>query len=204
MAKRSQEVTAYIQKQQPFARPILRHLRKLVHESCPDVTEAIKWGMPAFEYKGLFANMAAFKEHATFGFWDDKLLRGERASLGKSKEKAMGSFGRLRSLDDLPSDTSIKALIRKAMKLKDDAARSPGRGNERKPIVVKTPADFLAALKKSPKAKATYDGLAPSHRREYVEWITEAKTDATRQRRLQTAIEWMTEGKRRNWKYEKR
>lgn len=204
MGKRLPEITAYIDKAQPFARPILRRLRELLHDACPEVVEVIKWGHPNFEYKGPFAGMAAFKAHATFGFWKDELLRGEKVSLGKSNEKAMGSFGRLTSVSDLPAERAMKSLIKQAMKLNDDGIKRPALARSKQPIVVKPPAYFLAALQKNKKALAAYEAFAPSHKREYVEWVVEAKTEATRERRLQTAIEWMAEGKRRNWKYERR
>lgn len=204
MGKRIAAVDAYIAKQQPFAKPILVHLRDLVHETCPGADEVIKWGMPHFDYKGPFAGMAAFKAHATFGFWKESLLRKGDTPLGKSDEKAMGSFGCLRSLDDLPSQRTLVSLIRKAMKLNEDGIKNPARSGARKPIVVRPPAWFMAALRKKPKALATYEGFPPGQRREYVEWVTEAKTEATREKRLATAVAWLAEGKRRNWKYEKR
>jgi uncharacterized protein YdeI (YjbR/CyaY-like superfamily) len=203
MGKRIAAVDAYIARQQPFAKPILVHLRDLVHEACPDADEVIKWGMPHFEYKGPFAGMAAFKAHATFGFWKEALLREGKASLAKSDEQAMGSFGRLRSLDDLPSRRTLASLIRKAMKLNDDGVKHPKRSSARKPIVVRPPAWFMTALRQKPKALATYEAFAPSHKREYVEWVTEAKTEATREKRLATMLAWLAEGKRRNWKYER-
>ena len=202
MGKRIAAVDAYIAKQQPFAKPILVHLRNRVHEVCPDANEVIKWGMPHFEYKGPFAGMAAFKAHATFGFWKEALLRKGRASLAKSDEPAMGSFGRLRSLDDLPSRRTLASLIREAMKLNEDGVKAPKRPSVRKPDV-RPPAWFMAALRQKPKALAAYEAFAPSHRREYVEWVTEAKTEATREKRLATTLSWLAEGKRRNWKYEK-
>lgn len=204
MGQRIRDVDAYISRQRPFAVPILERLRDLVHEACPEVVEVIKWGHPNFDYRGPFAGMAAFKAHATFGFWKDALLRTAGRPLGKSTEKAMGSFGRLASLDDLPSKRDMLALVRRAKKLNDDGIKHPARSEPRKPVVVRPPAYFLAALRANRKALATWEALPPGQRREYVEWVTEAKTQPTRERRLATSVEWLAAGKRRNWKYERR
>lgn len=203
MGERIPEVDAYIAKQRPFAVPILEHLREVVHATCPGVTEVMKWGMPHFDYKGPFAGMAAFKAHATFGFWKESLLRRGGPPLGRSSEAAMGSFGRIASLRDLPPRRELVALLRRAMKLNDDGVRRPVRA-ARRPAAVRPPADLLAALRRNRPALATWEALAPGHRREYVEWITEAKRDETRARRLATAVEWLAEGRRRNWRYEKK
>ncbi len=204
MGKRSPEVDAYIAKQRPFAVPILEHLREVVHATCPGVTEVIKWGMPHFDYKGPFAGMAAFKAHATFGFWKDSLLREGGRPLGRSGEAAMGSFGRLRSLRDLPPKRALVALLRRAMKLNDEGVRKPVKAAKRTPAAIRPPAYFAAALRRNRRALSTWAGLAPGHRREYLVWITEAKREETRARRLATTIEWLAEGKRHNWRYEKR
>lgn len=197
MGARTPEVDAYVAKQRPFAVPILEYLREIVHATCPGVTEVMKWGMPHFDYKGPFAGMAAFKAHATFGFWKESLLRRGGRPLGRSAEAAMGSFGRIASLRDQ------LALLRRAMKLNDDGVRRPVRA-ARRPAAVRPPADFTAALRRNRRALAAWEGLAPGHRREYLEWITGAKREETRARRLATAIEWLAEGRRRNWRYEKR
>lgn len=191
-------IDAYISKSQPFARPILKHLRALVHAHCPDCTETVKWSMPHFDYKGgIFANMAAFTQHCAFGFWLGDLLK-----VDVKNEKAMGDFGRIASLDDLPSDKEIARLIKAAMKLHDAGAKLPSRekSNEKKDLDI--PSAFMAAVKKNKKALTTFEGFAPSKKKEYVEWFTEAKTEATRDKRLVQAIEWMAEGKSRNWKYQ--
>lgn len=204
MGKRIAAVDAYIARQQPFAIPILERLRELVHEICPEAEEVVKWGAPHFDYRGPFAGMAAFKAHATFGFWKDALLRDGDRPFGKSTEKAMGSFGRLTSVRDLPSKREMTALVRRAMKLNEDGVKLPHRSGTRKAPAVRPPAWFLAALRRNRRALATWEGLAPGHRREYVEWVTEAKTEPTRERRMATTVEWLAEGKRRNWKYERR
>jgi len=198
MGTRDKRVDAYIASRAPFAQPILRQLRELVHEACPDAVETIKWSHPQFEYKGPFCGMAAFKEHAAFGFWKHDLVVADD---GKARE-AMGSFGCLRTLDDLPSKKAFGGYVRKAMKLNDEGIKSPRRtGAPKKPIPMH--AELKAALGKSRKARATFDAFPPSARREYLEWVAEAKGEDTRARRIAQAVEWMAEGKRRNWKYEK-
>jgi uncharacterized protein YdeI (YjbR/CyaY-like superfamily) len=190
-------IDAYIEKSQDFAKPVLTHLRALVHEVCPDVNETLKWSMPSFEYKGILCGFASFKQHCTFGFWKQSLMESDEFSETKT---AMGSFGKLTSLADLPKDAVMKKLIKQAMKLNDDGVKVTKPKHEKKELVV--PEIMLEALAKNDKAAETFDKFPPSCKREYVEWITEAKTDATRDKRLATTIEWLTEGKRRNWKYE--
>lgn len=195
-------VDAYIARQQPFARPILTHLRAVVHAACPEVTEGIKWGMPCFEHHGLLANMAAFKAHAAFGFWKDKLLRDRQAGLPAPAVAAMGSFGRLTSVRDLPARRVLVQLVRAAMRLNEDGVRRVPKAPARKPAAVRPPAWFLARVRANRRALATWQAFAPGHRRDYVEWVTEAKTAATRERRLAITLEWLAAGKRRNWRYE--
>ena len=192
-------VDAYIEKSRDFAKPILTHLRKLVHEADPRVTETVKWSMPAFEYKGIVCGFAAFKEHCTFGFWKQSLLDGEFSS----DRTAMGSFGRIASLKDLPKDAVIKKLVKQAVELNEKGIK-PERKKQpaaKKELVV--PEILLEALARNEKAAETFNSFPYSCKKEYVEWITEAKTDATRDKRLASTIEWLNEGKRRNWKYEK-
>lgn len=191
-------VDAYIEKSKDFAKPILRHVRSLVHETCPDVKETLKWSMPSFEYKGILCGFASFKEHCTFGFWKQTLMESDAFSETKT---AMGSFGKLTSLEDLPSDAMMKKLIKQAMKLNDDGVKVTKPKHEKKETVM--PEVLLEALARNEKAAETFNNFPPSCRREYAEWIAEAKTDATRDKRLATTMEWLTEGKRRNWKYEK-
>lgn len=197
MPKTDPRVDAYIEKSADFAQPILKHLRALVHDACPDVTETLKWSMPSFEYKGILCGFAAFKQHCTFGFWKHSLL-----GLGSRYEQtAMGSFGRLTTLKDLPSDRTLKKLIHDAMKLNEDGVAVKRVTREKAPVVV--PQVLKKALKTDARAAETFKNFSPSCKREYVEWITEAKTDATRDKRVATTIEWLSEGKKRNWKYEK-
>jgi hypothetical protein len=199
MATTDPRVDAYIQNAAPFAQPILRHLRDVVHEACPEVEETMKWSVPHFDYKGVFCSMAAFKAHTAFGFWKASLL-AER--LPTVDEDAMGHFGRIRSIDDLPARKMLVRIVKAAAKLNDDGvrvarvARSPRRA-------VRPTADLAAALAKDPKASTTYKAFSASQKREYVEWIAEAKQPATRERRVATAIEWMAAGKPRHWKYAK-
>jgi uncharacterized protein YdeI (YjbR/CyaY-like superfamily) len=200
MPRKDPRIDAYIQKAAPFAQPILKHVRKVVHAACPDVEETIKWGLPHFDYKGeMMCAMAAFKAHCTFGFWKGTLVSGRAHGEGG----AMGQFGRITSQKDLPSDSTIARYVKTAMKLNDEGVTSPSRVRSKAPRPVVVPADLKAALAKNNKAAATFTGFSPSHKREYVEWITEAKTDATRERRLAQALEWMAEGKPRMWKYMK-
>lgn len=182
-----------------FAKPILRHLRELVHKACPEVVETTKWSMPFFEYKGPLANMASFKAHCAFGFWKQSLMESDAIPAEKT---AMGTFGRITSIDDLPDDKTMIGLIKQAVKLNEDGVKV-----ERKaPTTDKTlnvPEILTAALEANPKASEHFNAFPYSKKKDYVEWITEAKTDATREKRLATAIEWLSEGKARHWKYEK-
>lgn len=194
--KTDSRVDAYIAKQADFARPILTHLRAMLHEACPDCQETLKWSMPSFLYKGkILASFAAFKAHASFGYWNDSMLQKE-----EKNRSAMGQFGRLTSLDDLPDHDRLIALTRDSMALIDAGAKSERTAAKKPPFTV--PHDMQAALDANPAARTTYDGFPPSAQRDYVEWVTEAKSDATRGKRLTQAIEWMAESKRRHWKYE--
>jgi uncharacterized protein YdeI (YjbR/CyaY-like superfamily) len=198
MSKKDPRVDTYIAKSADFAKPILNHLRELVHEACPEVEEEWKWSFPHFSYKGMFCSMAAFKEHCAFGFWKGSLIVDKN---GQSLEKAMGQFGRITKLSDQPSKKVMVEYIKLAKKLNDDGVKSPTRAKPKTPRELHVPDDLAIALKRNKAAQATFDRFSPSNKREYVDWITEAKTEATRNKRLETAIEWMAEGKPRNWKY---
>ena len=190
-------IDAYIERAAPFAQPILRHVRAAVHEACPHVEETIKWGMPTFVHAGgILCGMAAFKQHASFGYWKHALVVGE----GEPRD-GMGSYGKMTSVDDLPAKKTLLAHIRKAMKLNEDGVKSPARKAAPKPPP-ETPADLAAALKKNKPAQAAFDAFPPGCKREYIDWIVEAKREETRAKRLAQAVEWIAEGKRRNWKYE--
>ena len=195
---RDERVDAYIERQAEFAKPILTKLRAMVHAACPDCDETLKWSMPSFIYKGsILAGMAAFKAHATFGFWQAKLVVGET---GRERE-AMGSFGRLTRVEDLPDEATMAALIRKAMTLVDTGEKAPRPVKHPKPAL-ETPPDLLEALAANEAARATFDDFPPSARRDYLDWLADAKRPETRAKRLAQAVEWMAEGKRRHWKYE--
>ena len=202
---KSHIIDAYIAKAQPFAQPILTHLRAVVHAACPECVENTKWGFPHFDYKGIMCSMAAFKAHCAFGFWNPGAIPG----LTPSGEPAMGTFGRITSLKELPSDAKLKGYIRAAMKANDlglKPVRDKMRRQGTKPaaaLLAKTPTYLAAALKTDAKARATWDGFSPSHRKVYVEWLVEAKQDATRAKRLAQTLVWLREGKGRNWKYER-
>jgi uncharacterized protein YdeI (YjbR/CyaY-like superfamily) len=196
MGKRDERVDAYIEKAAEFAQPILTKIRESVHEHCPDVEETVKWGMPAFMYHGLLCNMAAFKQHATFGFWKGSLVTESPADV-----KAMGQFGRIATVSDLPPKKDFKRFTRRAMELNENGAKVKRPVKHTKKEILPMPDYFMAAIKKNKKALAGYEKLSPSHQREYIEWITDAKTDATRNRRVEQAVVWMAEGKSRNWKY---
>jgi uncharacterized protein YdeI (YjbR/CyaY-like superfamily) len=204
MRKKDPRVDDYIAKSAEFARPILKRLRTAVHAGCPDVEETIKWGAPHFMHEGILASMAAFTRHCAFGFWKGELIEAKLAKAKKGSGDAWGQLGRMASADDLPSERMLVALVREAVKLNEAGVKLPSRSRSKPRPEVDVPADLSAALHRNRKARATFDGFPPSHRREYVEWITEAKTDATRARRLATTIEWLADGKPRDWKYARR
>lgn len=194
---REPRIDAYIAKAQPFARPILEKVRERVHAVLPDAEEAMKWSMPAYLVGGKIVLItSSFKEHAALNFW-----RGQEISEGAPKAGAMGQFGRLTSVDDLPSDKELDALILEGAALAKTAPVPRKTKHEPKPAPELHP-EFAAALAQAPQSKAVLDGFPPSAQRDYFEWISEAKQDATRQKRIATAIEWLAEGKRRHWKYQ--
>jgi len=195
--KTDPRIDAYIERQADFARPILTHLRETIHAACPDCEETLKWSMPSFVYKTkILAHFAAFKAHAAFGYWSGGQVLGKESG----QASAMGQFGRLTSLDDLPPRETLLELTRKAMQLIDEGVKPIRDKTEKAPFTV--PQDLKAALDANAAARATFDAFPPSAQREYVEWVTEAKRDETRTKRLKQAVEWMAEGKRRHWKYE--
>jgi hypothetical protein len=199
MGNKDPRVDAYIRNAVPFAQPVLSTIRETVHAACPGVEEAMKWRFPHFLYKGMLCSMASFKGHAAFGFWKGSLVTG-----GPRGVDAMGHFGRLTKVSDLPSKKVLAGYIEKAATLNEQGVKEPRAKRRPAPQAMTIPGDLAAAFKKSKKAQTGFDALSPSHKREYLEWITEAKGAETRARRLAQAIEWMAEGKSRNWKYEKR
>jgi uncharacterized protein YdeI (YjbR/CyaY-like superfamily) len=198
MGTKDPRIDAYIAKSADFAKPILTHLREVVHAACPEVEETMKWSSPHFDYKGeMMCGMAAFKEHCRFGFWKGSLIPG----VPSMSDLAAGPMGRITSVKDLPSKAVLTGYIKQAMKLNDAGVKLVMKGPPKKPLP--TPPDLARALKSNKAARATFDGFSPSARRDYVEWLLEAKTEETRARRLETATGWIAEGKARNWKYQK-
>jgi hypothetical protein len=200
MANTDPRVDAYIEKSADFAKPILAHMRSLVHKNVPGVTETIKWGMPAFEFEGPLCSMAAFKHHCVFGFWKAALMKGSGLKLDSDKG-AMGHAGKIQSMKDLPADKVFKGWLQEAARLNREGIKLPARNATPKPEP-EIPAYFSSALRKNKKAMEQFRQFSPSHRREYIEWITGAKTEPTREKRVQTSIEWLSEGKGFNWKYQ--
>ncbi len=200
--RRDAGIDAYIARAQPVFRPLLEALRDAVHRHCPDVEEALKWSAPSFLYRGkILCGMAAFKQHMSFGYWQHEAVMG-----GDAGRVGMGSYGKMLAPADLPKAATLKADIRKAMALIDaarasDAPAKPKAVKRAKPALP-VPGDLASALAGTPKALAHFDAFSPSHRREYIEWIIEAKREDTRARRIAQAIEWLGEGRHRNWKYE--
>lgn len=194
----------YINKAEPFAKPILNHLRKIVHTACPNVKETIKWSFPNFEYNGsILCNMAAFKQHCSFGFWLGARMTDPDNLLQKVGEKtSMGSFGQIKNIEDLPPAEVVIRYIHEAMSLNEKGVKVK-KEKAARPKEVETPAWFLEALQQTGGTMIAYEKFSPSQKREYIEWLEEAKTEATRTKRLATALEWIAEGKTRNWKYAK-
>jgi len=192
-------IDAYIAKAAPFAQPILNEVRARVHASCPDVVETIKWGKPAFEHHGPMAFLAAFKEHCAFGFWNGERIVGASAE----SKGTFGNFGRLTRVADLPSKSEFAKYVKAAMKLNEEGVKVQ-RSKSRPKTPVEPHPELQAALAKNKRAAAGLSELAPGQQREYLEWIAEAKRDETRARRIEQALEWLAEGKTRNWKYAQR
>jgi uncharacterized protein YdeI (YjbR/CyaY-like superfamily) len=196
MGKKDPRVDEYIKKSADFAKPVLSHFRKLVHQACPDTEETIKWSFPHFLYKGMLCGIASFKKHCAINFWKQSLIFGD-----EKQRDAMGQFGRITSLSDLPSDKKIIEYIKKAAKLNEDGVKVLRRAPKKQKQELALPDSLIAALKRNSRALAAFENFSPSQKREYVEWITEAKTAPTRESRLATAVEWMEQGKTRHWKY---
>lgn len=193
-------VDAYIANSADFARPILEHLRAVVHAACPDVEETMKWSFPHFQYHGMLCSMASFKAHCALKFWKGELLI---AASDAKTEQAMGQFGRITAIADLPSKETLESYIQKAMLLNDDGVKAPARVKAAAPRELVVPEYLASALAQQQPALEHFNAFSTSKKRDYVEWLEEAKTEATRLRRLEQAVEWIAEGKSRNWKYEK-
>jgi uncharacterized protein YdeI (YjbR/CyaY-like superfamily) len=201
MANNDPRIDAYIDRAADFAKPILKHIRRIVHAGCPAVEETVKWQHPTFVYKGILCGMAAFKQHCALGFWKGKLLFKDENAAGSEGDQAMGQFGRITSIFDLPAEKLLLRYVKQAARLNEEGVKVPSRSKTRirpEPVV---PDYLIAALKKNQRARQSFEKFSPSHKREYVEWLSEAKRDETRQNRLETAIQWLAEGKPRNWKY---
>ena len=202
--KRDRRIDDYIAKSENFAKPILKYLRDIVHRACPDINETMKWSFPHFDYKGMMCGMASFKEHCTFGFWKASLMKDNHKVFIKGEDAGMGNFGKIKDIQDLPPAKILIEYINEAMRLNDEGINiiKKPKIKEYKEIIV--PDYFLKALSKNKIALKTFEEFSYSHKKEYIEWITEAKREETRNTRINTAIEWMSEGKARNWKYQKK
>lgn len=206
MPNRDKRIDAYINQAQPFAKPILKKLRELIHKGIPEVEETMKWGMPFFEYKGPVCNFAGFKEHATFRFWKYQLMSdpgGKLKEIANKGGEAMGNLGRITELGNLPPDRIMIEFLKQARQINEEGLKVPVKKKAPK-TELKIPAYFTAALKKNKAAETAFKNFSYAHKKEYLQWIIEAKTEPTRLKRLETAIEWMSEGKSRNWKYMKK
>jgi uncharacterized protein YdeI (YjbR/CyaY-like superfamily) len=204
MGKRDERIDAYIAKSADFAKPILTHLRELIHKACPEVEEAWKWSFPNFMYKGsILCSMGAFKQHCTFGFWKASLMQDTDNVLELTEREAMGHLGKIESMKDLPKDATLKKYIKEAMKLNEQGIKVAPRAKatEREKAALEIPADFVKELKKNKVAQTIFNDFRYSHKKEYIQWFDEAKAEATRSKRIAQAVEWIAEGKSRNWKY---
>ena len=202
MGKKDPRVDAYIAKSQNFAKPILEHFRELVHKACPNVEETIKWGMPSYDYKGPFCMSASFKQHCAIIFWKASLMKDPTLLKNAKSETSMGHLRKITSLKDLPKDKVLISYLKEAATLNANGVKAPPKSRKKKELTV--PDYFIKALDKKKKALKTFEDFSVAMKNEYVEWITEAKTEETRSKRLATAIEWLSEGKSRNWKYTKK
>lgn len=202
MSVKDPGIDLYISKSADFAKPILNHFRKLIHKTCPEVEETIKWGFPHYVYKEeILCSMAAFKHHCAFGFWKASLMKDKILTKNAASGSAMGHYGRITTLNDLPPDKKIIAHIKKAMLLNEKGVKLPKKNITKEKNEMVVPDYFLNQLKKNKKAFNTFINFSPSHKREYIEWITQAKTEKTKNRRIETSIEWLAAEKPLNWKY---
>ncbi len=201
MGKKIAEVDKYISKAKPFAQPILEYIREVVHSASPEVQEVMKWSFPHFDYKGSICSMASFKEHCAFGFWKGVLMKDEDKIINPVGKTAMGSLGRITTLKDLPSKKILVKYIKEAIDLNEKGVPLPKKKPATTSKEIKVPTDFENALAKNKKATVEFNKFSPSHKKEYIEWIVEAKREETRIKRINTAIEWISEGKGKNWKY---
>lgn len=192
----------YIEKSESFAQPILIHLSKLVLENCPQVEVKLKWSFPCFIYKGnILCSVAAFKHHCSFGFWLGSVMDDPAGILHREEKNGMGNLGKLKRIEDLPPSEILVSYIYQAMQLIDDGVKLKKAKSPAEKTVSEIPEDLLEALKAAPKAMATFERFSASNKKEYIEWVVSAKTEKTRQSRINTTLEWLSEGKIRYWKY---
>ena len=204
MEKFDTRVDTYIEKSADFAKPILNHLRDLIHKASPEINETMKWSFPHFDYKGTVCSMASFKQHCAFGFWKSTLLPDPENLLKSEVQSAMGQFGRITSLEDLPAEEVMIEYIRNAVLLNETGVKVTPTKKVSVPLAdLVVPDHFLEMLAKNPLAQSTFQGFSNSHKKEYLDWFAEAKTEETREKRVATALLWLSEGKSRNWKYKK-
>lgn len=194
MPSKDPRVDAYIAKAPDFAKPILIHLRALAHEACPGVEETLKWRMPFFSHQGILFGMAAFKQHCAVHFWKGKLILDQN-----QRANGFGNLGKVSTLAELPDKKKLLRYIKKAVELNESGAKNPVVKTVKKRLVV--PTYFRMALSRNKKAQATFDNFSYSHKKEYVNWITEAKREETREKRIKTALQWLSQGKPQNWRY---
>lgn len=202
MGARNPEVDAYIAEAPDFARPILERLREAFHAGCPDIEERIKWGVPSFEYRGMLGGMVAFKKNVGFGFWKARLIEDFVRTMGAAGKSSVMT-AKVATVKELPPKKTLVAWVKEAKRLNDEGIAEPKRAAREAKPALRTPKELADALAKAPKAKAFFATLPPSAKRDYVEWIVEAKREDTRAKRVATAVEWLGQGKRRNWKYER-
>ncbi len=201
MDKKDARIDVYISKSADFAKPILDYIRTTVHKACPDVEETIKWGFPHFDYKGMLCSMAAFKQHCSFTFWKASLMKDPEKILDVNRENSMGHFGKIVSVKNLPTKKIFVRYIKEAVRLNDANVKLPSKPKSKEKKELTVPDFFEKELKKNKKAFETFNNFSYSQKKEYAEWITEAKTDETKNKRIATSLEWLSEGKVRNWKY---
>lgn len=204
MESRLKQVDDYIAKTSDFAKPILMHLRDVIHKASPEIFEEIKWGMPAFNYKGFLCGMAAFKNYCSFSFWKSAIMPDPHDILNAKGDGAMGNFGQIRTVKELPADKIIIEYVKVAMRLNEEKVKVPAKTKPSDKKVLEIPAYFTSAIKKNKTAFETFTNFSYSNKKEYVEWVTEAKTEDTRNKRIATSVEWLSEGKPRMWKYLKK
>ncbi|HMS64959.1 MAG TPA: YdeI/OmpD-associated family protein [Ignavibacteria bacterium] len=204
MKSKDNRIDLYISKAPEYAKPLLTHLRSLIHKACPEAEETWKWSFPHFDYKNeMMCSMAAFKNHCAFGFWKASIMSDPDKILTIKERESMGHMGQIKSLADLPPDKIIIKYIKEAMRLNDEGIKLPSKAksSEKKELII--PDFFTKILSKNKTAQKVFDDFSYSHKKEYVMWVTEAKTEDTKNKRMETAIEWLSEGKKKNWKYEK-